>query len=200
MKKRIILSACVLTAGIVFTGCGASAGDEAVGDVALIEDNAADDGAYEEIINSLDAGQAYAYADIAGSDNKALLIASGAYDNGDGTMAAIDAEIYCKDKSGEVISYSYITSDGTAYPISEKDGFLYYGGNHHVAKIYIDISNEAVMTKEDAEEVFDTDGNATYYYFSLDEEFDGEVDDDSHLTQLFDEYGEADVIEFTVVE
>jgi hypothetical protein len=56
------------------------------------------------------------------------------------------------------------------------------------------------VTKEDAEETFDEDGNATYYYFSLDDEFEGEVDDDSHLMQLFDEYGEADVVDFTVIE
>ena len=38
------------------------------------------------------------------------------------------------------------------------------------------------------------------YYFSLDDKFEGEVKDDSHLLSLFEEYGEAKVVGFKVVE
>ena len=154
---------------------------------------------FDSIISQLKSGQAYALVDI-GSGNEALLVASGVYDNGDGNMAAIDAMIYGYDADHNIIQYGQIMSDGTAYPLSVKDGYLYFGGGHHVEKEYIDESVSSIITKEDASETFDEDGKATYYYFSLDNQFEGEVEDDSKLTKLFDEYADADVINFITVK
>jgi hypothetical protein len=184
MKKTLSMIICVLAVTALFAGCG----------------KAADKGEYAEVIDSLKSGQAYAYVDIAGGEQQALLVADDTYDDGNGHTAAIFAELYCLDTDGSVISYTNIISEGTAYPIEVKDGYLYYGGPHHVAKEYINLEYCSVVTKEDASETFDEEGNATYYYFSLDDEFEGEVDDDSYLTRLFDEYGEADVVDFTVVK
>jgi hypothetical protein len=184
MKKAISMVIGAVAFATLFTGCG----------------KAAEKGEYDEVISSLNAGQAYAYVDIAGGEHQALLVADDTYDDGNGHNAAISAELYCLDTDGSVISYTNVLSEGTAYPIAVKDGYLYYGGNHHVAKEYIDLQYASVVTKEDAEETFDEDGNTTYYYFSLDDEFEGEVDDDSYLARLFDEYGDADVVDFTIVE
>jgi hypothetical protein len=184
VKKTLTMIICVMAMGVMFTGCG----------------KAAEKGEYDEVISSLKAGQAYAYVDIAGGEHQALLVADDTYDDGNGHNVAISAALYCLDTDGSVINYTNVLSEGTAYPIAVKDGYLYYGGNHHVAKEYIDLEYASVMTKEDAEESFDENGNEAYYYFSLDDEFEGEVDDDSHLMQLFDEYGEADVVDFTVVD
>lgn len=154
---------------------------------------------YDKIIKGLKPGQAYAYADFS-TEHEALLVTDGVFENGDGTMAAIDATIYGYDAEGKIMEYGTVMSEGTAYPLAVKDGYLYFGGNHHMSKEFLDESVSSVMTKEDATEVFDEDANATYYYFSLDDKFEGEVKDDSHLLSLFGEYGEAKVVGFKVVE
>ena len=154
---------------------------------------------YDEIIAGLKTGQAYAFADIS-TEHEALLVTDGVFENGDGTMAAIDATIYGYDAEGKIIEYGTVMSEGTAYPLAVKEGYLYFGGNHHMGKEYLDESISSVMTKEDATEVFDADAKATYYYFSLDDKFEGEVKDDSHLLSLFEEYGEAKAVGFKMVK
>ena len=69
------------------------------------------------------------------------------------------------------MEYGTVMSEGTAYPLAVKDGYLYFGGNHHMSKEFLDESVSSVMTK-----------------------------DDSHLLSLFGEYGEAKVVGFKVVE
>ena len=54
-----------------------------------------------------------------------------------------------------------------------------------------------MLTKEDAVETFDKDGNAYYYYFSIDDGYAGAVEDESRLYGLFDEMAAAEVISFT---
>ena len=52
-------------------------------------------------------------------------------------------------------------------------------------------------------QLFDESGNATYYHTSnthdVEAGSDGSVADDSALTALFDQYGDAEVIEFAKV-
>lgn len=162
--------------------------------------NAEDMKAYASIIETIPSGSAYAFAHISENAN-ALLVTDYTYTYEEDLIAAIDATIYFLDADGNPKEYGKVMSDGTGYPLSLSDNlYLMYGGNHHMAKTFIDAANGSMMTKEDAEEVFDTDGNATYYYFSLDEEFEGEVEDNSKLTPLYDEFHNATIIPFTVVE
>ena len=57
------------------------------------------------------------------------------------------------------------------------------------------------MVDEEASEVFDTSGNATYSYYSrMDESKSGEVSDDSVITGMFDEYMNGDMIYYSVVQ
>ena len=155
--------------------------------------------AYADIIGGLEAGQAYAFADM-DENHDALLVAADVYDDLDGNKVAIAATIYGFDKDGNIMEYGTVESTDTGYPLSVVDGCLIFGGNHHIGMEFIDEENGSIITKEDASETFDKDGNATYYYFSLEEEFEGEVEDNSHMSDLNGKYADATPIVFTVVE
>lgn len=153
--------------------------------------------AYDSVISGLQPGQAYAFADMCDTYD-ALLVTDYTYDNLDGNIAAIDATIYGLDNDNNVIELGRVTSEGTAYPLAIYESYLMFGGNHHMGMEFISGGN--ITTKYDATEVFDTDGNATYYLFDLDNEFEGEVEDNSKLTELYDMYFNATILNFTVVE
>ena len=152
---------------------------------------------YNEIISGLSENQYYAFADAC-EDYDVLLVTDGVYDNLDGNMATIDATVYGLDADGNVIEMGKVMSSGTAYPLAVYDGCLIYGGNHHVAMSFI--KDGSIITKLDASEEFDTDGNATYYLFDLENQYEGEVDDDSTLMKMYEYYGEATVLNFVKAE
>ena len=60
-----------------------------------------------------------------------------------------------------------------------------------------DASSVETAGNSTTEESFDADGNATYSY-TTDKDGEKNVDDDSELTRLFEEYEKAEVIEFGV--
>jgi len=129
-----------------------------------------------------------------------LLVASGAFDDLDGHMAAIDAEVYIY--TDDSIAYAgYAESGGTAYPLAEKDGKLYSAGNHFVTKYAVTDGKLAVM--ETAGETFDTDGNATYYYDSDDggDYSDLEQNEAKKIyDSLWEEYSNADILIFDTIK
>ncbi len=148
---------------------------------------------YDSFISELSADKYYAFAGV-GKQCDVLLVTDGVYDYGDGNMAAIDAKIYCLDAGGNVVEVGTVMSDGTAYPLSVYDEYLICGGGHHVEMDFVNNGN--LITYKYAEEVFDENAKATYGYFDYDSKFEGEVDDDSKLTELFDIYAKAIVINF----
>ena len=128
-----------------------------------------------------------------------LLVASGAYDDLEGHMAAIDAEVYIY--TDDSIAYAgYAESGGTAYPLAEKDGKLYAAGNHFVTKYAV---TDGKLVVETAGETFDSDGGATYYYdsdgggdySSMDQDEAKKIFDD-----LWDEYCSADILVFDEIK
>jgi len=152
---------------------------------------------FTQIVDKLADGTGYANEQIDGTD--VLLVASGTFDNGDGFMAAIDAEVFFY-KDGTPTYMGYVASGGTSYPVAVKDGKLYTAGNHFVRKSAV--MNDEISSMEEAWETFDKDGNVTYHYNS------GDGGDYSNMTQeeckkifdqLFDEYLAADVVEFNAV-
>ena len=151
---------------------------------------------YDSVISNLSADQYYAFAGVA-EDYDVLLVTDGVYDY-DGTTAAIDATIYGLDADGKVIEIGSVESDGTAYPLSVYEDYLMFGGNHHMAMVFVDNGN--MVTKKDADEVFDEEGNVTYYLFDYDNHFEGEVEDDSELVSMYDAFGEAIIINFNKAE
>ncbi len=152
---------------------------------------------FTQIVDKLDDGMGYANEKI--GDTDVLLVATGTYDY-DGIDAGIDAELYWY-HDGVPEYLGYVEAGGTAYPLSTAGERLYVGGNHSMAKYMVDTG--LLLIDEEAYEVFDTDGNATYYYHSdvkdVGADENGQVPDDSVLAGFFDEFDEAEVIEFTTV-
>ena len=150
---------------------------------------------YDSVIAGLKAGQYYGFAGVC-KEYDILLVTDGVFDMGDGTMAAIDATLYGLDNDGNVIELGNVMSSGTAYPLAVyDDAYLMYGGNHHMYMSYVD--GGSIINKKYAEEVFDTEANATYYLLDADKKFEGEVDDDSELVKMYEAYADAVVINFT---
>ena len=154
---------------------------------------------YDEIINSLTTGQAYALVESL-FHNPILLVADGVYDYDDGVMAAIDAEVYVKNNHGDTVLAGNIQCDGTAYPIATTDQFIWMSGGHHISKLYIDESTNELILSIEATETFDSEGNATYRYYSAEDNIDGTVEDDRLFLSLFEEYtSHGNIIDFTVI-
>ena len=153
---------------------------------------------FTQIVDKLAEGSGYANAQVDGTD--VLLIAGGTYDNGDGVMAAIDAEVFFY-KDGAPAYMGYVASGGTAYPVAVKDGKLYTAGNHSVRKSAV--MNDKIVSMEEAWETFDSNGNVTYHFSSDDGgDYSGMKQEECQkiFEQLFDEYFAADVVEFSVVQ
>lgn len=151
----------------------------------------------DDFIEGLEQGKWYAAVELSTTENPIILVADQAYDNGDGTMATIFADLYAFNEEGKIVKYGHLESTGTAYPLAASEGYLYYAGNHHISKMFVDESCSALLTKEDASEIFNEKGESTYYYFSLEDGFAGKVEDSSRLDKLFSEYTSAKVIAFT---
>ena len=147
---------------------------------------------YDSIISTLTTEQYYAFAD-AGDGYDILLVANGAYDNGDGNMAAIDATVYGLD-NGEPCYAGSVWSDGTAYPIAVYENMLMFGGNHSMSMA--NVKDAAVIIQKEAYEEFDEQGNATYFLNEGDIDNIKELEDNSVLTEMFDTYSKATVINF----
>ncbi|MCR5420487.1 MAG: hypothetical protein K6E98_05750 [Lachnospiraceae bacterium] len=160
---------------------------------------------YDEVISSLEKGEGYAYVTLKGYDGEVLLITDYVYDNLDGNMATIEANVYA-DYDGVVSNIGNIFSQGTAYPIACEDGILYVGGNHSYESDWISGENQAIMVKDYIYEDFDSEGNSSYGGFlrkTPDYDHDEEVTDENGkelLDKYTEEYFEKQVVNFTVVE
>lgn len=148
---------------------------------------------YDSIISKLTKNQYYAFAGI-GEDYDALLVADGVYDNGDGNMAAIDAKVYGFGNDGKLYEAGSVWSDGTAYPLAVYENSIMFGGNHHMTMACV--RDGAVIIEKEADEVFDEQGNATYSYNEGNIDDIKEVEDDSILTEMYELYSKATVINF----
>lgn len=153
---------------------------------------------FTQIVDKLQAGQGYANATI--GDEDVLLVTEYTFDNID-QIAAIDAEIYRYD-NGAPKYIGYITAGGTAYPLAIKDGELYACGNHF-AKKYV-MMNGSLMIDEEAYVNYNSEGDPTYFLISevksVTTGADGQVEDDSYMSAIYDEYMNGQIIEFNAVQ
>ena len=164
---------------------------------------------YDEIISLLEKGMAYAYVEIIGADDPILLVnTEGTYDYGDGTMAAIEATPYIKTSDGTVSSGSILSSGGTAYPLSVKDGIIYCGSNHTMEGSCLTNNKDCpgIMGMFYLYEDFDENANVTYGGFIRDTNdvlepgADVAEDDGKPLEDAFESFNAATPIAFTIVE
>ena len=147
---------------------------------------------YDSIISTLTKDQYYAFAAV-GDGYDVLLVADGAFDNGDGNMAAIDATVYGLD-NGKPYYAGNVWSDGTAYPIAVYEDMLMCGGNHSMTMA--NVIDASVIIQKEAYEEFDENGNATYFLNEGDIDNIKELEDDSVLAEMFKTYSQATVINF----
>ena len=153
---------------------------------------------YQTVIDGLQDGQAYGFADI--SDVDVLLVADHVYDNLDGNMVAMKADVYCINGSDEVVKYGTVESTDSAYPLYvTADKCLMFGGNHKLTKVYVDIEAGAIITFQEFTETFNADGEATYHYLSMDEGIDEDVEDDSAHVAMLEQYETGTPVNFTTV-
>ncbi len=120
------------------------------------------------------------YANVTIGDKDALLVCSGAYDNLDGNMAAIDSTVFIY-KDDAPYEIGKVCSGGTSYPIAVKDGMLYTGSNHWVCKYTIE--SDKLTLVEMASVTYDSDGNGTY---------------DGRYEELNDEMQAANIVDYSV--
>lgn len=151
----------------------------------------------DELTGILGEDKWYATGQLSTSKESFVLVTDGVYDYGNGTMAAINADLYAQNEQGKIVKYGQLESSGTAYPLMVSDEYIFYAGPHHISKMYIDESCSALLTKESATEIYDEKGKPTYYYFSLEDGFAGKVENDREYERLFSEYGKAEVVHFT---
>ncbi len=157
---------------------------------------------FDDIIGKLNMGNGYAKTRIAGTD--VLLVSSETYElDLDGEHCeAISADVYQYAGDGSLVYLGYAQSGGTAYPLAiDSKGLLYAGRNHGMAKMTI--SGDRLVTDEEVYVLYDVNGNATYYHTSdtgkAGEATDVELPDDTMFKLFFDDYMEAEEIEFDSV-
>ncbi|MCR5651172.1 MAG: hypothetical protein K6F86_08335 [Lachnospiraceae bacterium] len=147
---------------------------------------------FTQMLSDFKPGMGYANEKV--GDTDVFFASTGTYTGEDDTKNAIDSSlfIYGNDR---IVYLGQVFSQGTAYPLSLKDGYLYIGGHHLVRKNTV--KDGKLIVAEEAREEFDTEGNSTYFY--TDEKGkEKAVEDDSYLTKLFDEYADAVPIAFSV--
>ena len=153
---------------------------------------------FTQIVDSkLSPGMGYANVDI--GDVNALIICSGAYDNMDGNMAAIDGTIFVY-KDGAPHLAGKVCSGGTAYPLVIKDGKLMSASNHWAAK-YLIVDNQVMMVEHGVVE-YDVNGNGSYSYDRIDDYSDGsEIGDTQDMVdKMYEEMWAGEVISFDVIQ
>ena len=150
---------------------------------------------FTEIVNKLPKGKAYTNVKL--GDTDALLVASGTYDNLDGNMAAIDAELFVYDENGAPAYAGFVTSGGTAYPLAVKDGSLYAGGNHFMCEYTLEKGE--LKTLSSAWVIYDSTGAASYYHTEEAGSTIADGTDDAALTKLYSELEGAEILNFDTI-
>ena len=159
---------------------------------------------FTQIVDKLPAGYGYANVTFGGTD--ALLVTDYTYDNLDGNIATIEAEVFTYTQSGTPQYAGFIEAGGTAYPLAIKDDKLYAGANHFM-KVYT-MSYGFPYLDDFVWVEYDTNGKGTYYYRSdlkditeagADAET-GELKDDTLMNKLYGELFEGEIINFDVIK
>ena len=151
-------------------------------------------GTFTNMIDDFKPGMGYANEKV--GDTDVFFVSTGCYNGENETKNAIDSSLFVYDYAADKIAYiGQVYSTGTAYPITISDGYIFVGGHHNVFKYMV--KDNKLVVAEEASEVFDTNGNATYYY-AADGANAQEVKDDSELTRLFEEYFAGKPVEYSV--
>ena len=83
----------------------------------------------------------YSFIELAGYDYPILLLSNGVYEFNNEKEAALWTDIYYPVDT-KITKFGYISSGGTAYPISSDTTGIYTAGGHEVTKYGLDTQNQ----------------------------------------------------------
>ncbi len=155
---------------------------------------------FDEIISYLTQGQGYAYVDIIGAKEKALIITELVFEADHSTN---EAAVYVM-KDGKPKSAGYVIGNGSAYPLRAADGIIYGGDNHHYESYFLNPEGDGIMVKDYVSDGIN-DGETPEYTGFLREtnDFDNDTDftgGEEEFNKLLTEREKKPIIEFTMVE
>lgn len=123
-----------------------------------------------------------------------ILAANDVYDNGDGNMATIVADLYCLTEEG-LIKLGEISSGGTAYPLSYSKAGILINSGHKGNRCIINTKTWKLEITESVAVSYDENGTDTYTY-SLGE--DALESNEEEFLAFFEKYmPESVVMNFT---
>ncbi len=139
------------------------------------------------------------YTNVRIGDEDVLLVSSLCFDNGDGFMAAIDAEIFRYTEDGFIEEIGQVASGGTAYPLSLQDNKLICGSNHWFARFTIE-EGQLVLTDQIWAEYAENETDNTFYrYIAEGEKVLEKLQNEDTFWSMTDDYLDGTPIEFSVV-
>ena len=150
---------------------------------------------FSSVTDTLSAGKHFALADL-GGDGDALLITDYVYDDLEGHMATIMADVYATDSDGNVVNCGSVISQGTAYPLAVRDGRLFTAGHRFIQKYTLRNSDGTLMEAGDMLEVLDSLGEPLHYVIEGDMVC---LPGDSLVQAKFDEWAGAEVLSYSPI-
>ena len=149
---------------------------------------------FTQIVDRMPVG--WAYANVTFGDTDALLVTDYTFNDPEMNKdEAILADVYIY-MDGVPTYRTTITSGGTAYPITSRNGKLYVGANHFV-KAY-DYENGEILENE-AGVNYDENGNASYYVCENGGEQES-VGSDMEMNALYGEMFKGEIVSFNVIQ
>ena len=150
---------------------------------------------FSAVTDTLSVGKYFALANL-GGDEDVLLITDYVFDDLEGHMATIMADVYATDSEGNVVNSGSVTSQGTAYPLAARDGRLFTAGHRFIQKYTLRNSDGKLMEAGDMLEVLDSLGEPLHYVIEGDMVC---LPGDSLVQAKFDEWAAAEVLSFSPV-
>lgn len=149
---------------------------------------------FSSITDTLSAGKHFALADLGGEE--VLLVTDYVYDDLEGHMATIMADVYAADSNGNVVNCGSVISQGTAYPLAVRDGCIFTAGHRFIRKYTLRNGGGKLMDAGNILEVLDSIGEPLHYVI------DGDMvclPGDSLVRAYYDEWEGAEVLSFSPV-
>ena len=150
---------------------------------------------FSSVMDTLSLGKHFALADLGGEED-ALLVTDYVYDDLEGHMATIVADVYAVDQEGNVVNCGSVFSQGTAYPLAVRDGRLFTSGHRFIQKYTLNDGGGKLSEAGDILEVLDSLGDPLKYVI------DGDMvcqPGDSLVAAAYDEWAGAEVLSFSTV-
>lgn len=137
-----------------------------------------------------------AYAQMEMGGTSIFLVSDGSYQDGDHTYA-ISCDVYRVGADAAPEKLGSLESGGTAYPLSSGADGIYVTSGHSIEVYTIDAANGKLGLARSNTEVYDENGNATYY--RLDDQGQTVESTEEEYIKEWDIYSKvASPIEFTV--